>query len=220
MPLIMRLARLVIKRPSAKGALITFEGTEGAGKTSLMNALENEMRASGFAVVRTREPGGTPLGEWLREGLLERPMNPWTELFLYEAARAEHVACVIKPALEQGSIVLCDRFTDSSLAYQSGARGLPWREVERLNRLATFGIEPDLVVFVDVDPGLGLKRATKTRFEAEGLLFQKRVRAAFLKARRENPNRWLRIASSKGTPEMLARSVMITINRRFAGLTT
>ena len=142
-------------------------------------------------------------------------MAPWTELFLYEAARAEHVEKTIIPALKKGWIVVCDRFTDSSLAYQAHARKLPWKEVKNLNHLATKGIKPDLTVLLDINPALGLKRATvKSRFEKEGVLFQKTVRRGFLKARAENPGRWLRLDVHKNKPNELAEKVFKKIEKK------
>jgi dTMP kinase len=194
-----------------RGLLITFEGTEGAGKSTLIRAVGAKLcaRAGKTQIVITREPGGTPVAERIRATILEEEMDPWTELFLYEAARAEHLAKTIRPALEKGKIVLCDRFTDSSLAYQAHARGLPWKEVQALNRAATRGISPDLTVLLDIDPALGLKRAqVQTRFEAEGVEFQTRVRQGFLKARRADPERWLTLKAMSGTPDELADAVL------------
>src|SRR4051794_21042564 len=118
---------------------VTFEGTEGAGKSTLIRALARLLEKDGEAVVVTREPGGNPVAEKIREVILSEGMDPWAELFLYEAARAEHLAKVIRPALASGKIVLCDRYADSSLAYQAHARGLPWKAVKSLNRIATQG---------------------------------------------------------------------------------
>src|SRR5579885_542584 len=176
------------------GVFITFEGTDGAGKSTLIGLLADRLRQQGCAVTVTREPGGSPVAERIREILMNEAMDPWTELFLYEASRAEHLARTILPALERGDWVLCDRFADSSLAYQGQARGLPWAEVERLNKVATRGLRPDLTVWLDVDPATGLERAReKTRFEAEGVEFQKRVRAGFARAARQAPRRWLKL---------------------------
>src|SRR5262245_54520564 len=112
------------------GVFITFEGTDGAGKSTLIGLLAERLRSLGKPVTVTREPGGSPVAEKIREVLIKEAMDPWTELFLYEASRAEHLARTIRPALERGDWVLCDRFADSSLAYQGEARGLPWAEVE------------------------------------------------------------------------------------------
>lgn len=199
----------------SQGILITFEGTEGAGKSTLIRALEARLRG-GPGITVTREPGGHAVAEAIRKILLEQDMNPWTELFLYEAARAEHVARVVRPALERGDIVLCDRFTDSSLAYQGEARGLPWKTIETLNRVATQGIAPDLTVFLDIDPAAGLSHATvQTRFEAEGVAFQQKVRRGFLRARRLAPKRWKTLPARSGTPEEMADRLATEIEKRF-----
>lgn len=200
-----------------RGILVTFEGTEGAGKSTLIAEVHRSLSRTLGArrVVMTREPGGAPVSERIRATILEESMDPWTELFLYQAARAQHLAEIVAPALKQGKIVLCDRFTDSTLAYQAHARGLPWQEVESLNRVATRGIEPALTVLLDIDPAVGLKRAkVRTRFEAEGVSFQKKVRQGFLKARRLDPRRWLTLDAMSGSPQELAQSVIMRLQDR------
>jgi dTMP kinase len=188
---------------------ITFEGTEGAGKSTLIRAVAAALEHRGHRVRVTREPGGSGVAERIRELILGEPMDPWTELFLYEAARAEHLARTVRPALSAGEIVLCDRFTDSTLAYQGHARGLPWAEVRRLNTVATRGLTPDLTVLLDIDPAEGLARAReRNRFELEGVEFQRRVRQGFLRSRRTEPGRWLVLDARGGTPEELAQAVV------------
>jgi dTMP kinase len=199
-----------------QGRFITFEGTEGAGKSTLIREVAARLaRELGpDRVVVTREPGGVPVAERIRATILEEEMNPWTELFLYQAARAEHLAQVILPALKAGKFVLCDRFTDSTLAYQAHARGLPWKKVAELNLVATQGLKPHLTVLLDIDPAVGLKRAkVQTRFEAEGVGFQKKVRAGFLKARKLEPKRWLTIKAMAGSPEILGQAVLDQIGK-------
>jgi dTMP kinase len=202
-----------------RGIFITFEGTEGAGKSTLIREVARALASAGVAgkrIVQTREPGGSRVAERIRAVILEEGMDPRAELLLYEAARAEHLAQVIRPALKAGKLVLCDRYADSSLAYQGHARGLPWGEVRALNKLATRGLEPDLTVLLDVDPAVGLGRARDAnRFEAEGLAFQKRVRQGYLKARRERPRRWLVVKPRTETPLALAARVVEEIQRRF-----
>ena len=202
-----------------RGLLITFEGTEGAGKSTLIREVSSELQSLGLIpgqIVLTREPGGTELAEKIRRLILDESMDPWTELFLYEAARAEHLAKTLLPALERGAVVLCDRFTDSSLAYQAHARGLPWKQVKALNHVATRGLNPDLSVFLDVDPALGLSRAREqTRFEKEGVPFQTKVRAGFLKSCREEPGRWLILKRSDRTPEELSKQVLARLLKKF-----
>jgi dTMP kinase len=194
---------------TTKGLLITFEGTEGSGKSTLIRAVASALSQLDQPTLQTREPGGSGVAEKIRSILLQMEMNPWTELLLYEASRAEHLAQTIRPALERGEIVLCDRYTDSTLAYQAHARGLPWPKVKALNQLATSGLKPHLTVLLDIDPEFGLKRAKDpNRFEAEGVNFQKRVRLGFLKARAEDSKRWLTLKVKKQTPEELAQSVV------------
>jgi len=194
-----------------QGIFITLEGTEGSGKSTLIRRLVESLRthAPDRELVLTREPGGTPFAEKLRALVLHEEMDPWTELFLYQSARADHLARVIRPALERGAIVLCDRFTDSTLAYQGKARGLDWKSIRATNELATQGLKPHLTFHLDIDPATGLKRARElTRFEAEGVAFQKKVRAGFLKAKRENPRRWVTLHSGRLSPvELEARAL-------------
>ena len=196
------------------GLFVTFEGTEGAGKSTLIRTLAEQLKARGAQVTLTREPGGSEVAEKIRSLILDHPMDAYTELFLYEAARAEHLAKTVMPALESGTILLCDRFTDSSLAYQGFARGLPWDKVKALNKIATRGLKPDLTVLVDIDPAVGLERTQKrgadqsNRFEAEGVEFQKKVRQGFLKARKEDPKRWLTLKAGTASAEDLAAQVI------------
>lgn len=198
------------------GIFISFEGTEGSGKSTLIQHLKTALSHLQFEVISTREPGGNPVSEKIRETVLHFDMNPWTELLLYEAARSENLSQLVVPALMKGQIVLCDRFTDSSLAYQGYARGLPWDKVRTLNSLATQGLKPDLTVFLDIDPETGLKRANDpNRFETEGVAFQEKVRRGFLKARRENPRSWLTLNVQGQSPEQLTETVLQEIVRRF-----
>jgi dTMP kinase len=199
-----------------RGVFITFEGTDGAGKSTLIRLLAERLRTANRTITVTREPGGSPIAEKIREILISEAMDPWTELFLYEASRAEHLARTIRPALERGDWVLCDRFADSSLAYQGQGRGLPWAEVKALNRSATRGLKPDLTVWLDVDPAKSLERAKeKNRFEAEGVGFQARVRKGFARASREQPARWLRLKPGAAGPEELAARVQSRIEKSF-----
>ena len=199
--------------------LITFEGTEGAGKSTLIAAVEQEFTQRGISCIRTREPGGNPLAEKIRQVILSGEMDPWTELFLYEAARAEHLARTILPALQNGKTVLCDRFTDSSLAYQGAGRGLPWTQIKTLNKVAARGLTPDLTIWLDIDPAHGLKSAREiTRFEREGVEFQTRVRKGFLKAMREQPKRWLKLKAHSASPDELALKVLRRLELSKAGV--
>ncbi|MFZ9595472.1 MAG: dTMP kinase [Bdellovibrionia bacterium] len=198
------------------GILVSFEGTEGSGKSTLIREVACLLDQQSVAWIQTREPGGNPLAEKIRSLLLHNAMSPWTELLLYQAARAEHLEQTLLPALLAGKIILCDRFTDSTLAYQSYARGLPWSQVKTLNRIATQGVSPHLTVFLDLNPAIGLKRASDpNRFEAEGLEFHKKVRSGFLKARGERPKQWLTLKVENQTPQALALRVFQALIKRF-----
>jgi dTMP kinase len=194
------------------GVFITLEGGEGSGKSTQLVRLAERLRADGFDVVVTREPGGTPVGDRIREILLDTGhagMAPMAELLLYEASRAELVDKVIEPALARGAVVLCDRFADSSTAYQSFARGLPLDDVLALNALATAGRTPDLTLVFDVDPRIGLVRANATstadRLESEALDFHQSVRAAFLTLADREPARFAVIDATRDEDEVAAQ---------------
>ncbi|MEA3120022.1 MAG: dTMP kinase [Paraburkholderia sp.] len=182
----------------ARGKFITFEGIDGAGKTTHLawfrERLEEKLQRTGQAVVVTREPGGTPLGEALRELLLHRRMDLETEALLMFAARREHLAQVIEPALARGDWVLCDRFTDATFAYQGGGRGLPRDKLETLERWVQGGFQPDLTVLFDVPPQTASKRRaavrTPDKFESEADVFFERTRAEYLRRADEAPYRF------------------------------
>ncbi len=169
------------------GLFITFEGVEGCGKSTQIQALRTYLDSLGHALVVTREPGGTPIAEIIRQVLLDPAngaMAPVSELLLYEAARAQLVHEVIQPALVRGEIVLCDRFADSTTAYQGAGRGLLAEDIEGLHRIATAGVWPDLTFLFDLDPAKGLARAHERgradRMEQQELAFHERVRQGFL----------------------------------------
>lgn len=200
-------------RLASTALFITFEGTEGAGKSTLITEFAHCLRTAGHEVVTTREPGGSIVAEKIRGLILAEAMDPWTEAFLYEAARAEHLQKTVLPALARATksktvVVLCDRFTDSTLAYQGMARGLDWKTLRSLNAIATEGLKPHLTVFVDIDPAKGLKDAKDpNRFEAEGVEFQTRVRKGFLKVMKEEPRRFVKIRARSGTPSEMANEL-------------
>ncbi len=178
------------------GHFVTLEGGEGAGKSSLVAALAERARARGARVVICREPGGTPLGERLREALfgLETAPSPLAELLTFSAARAELVATVIRPALDAGALVLCDRFTDSTLAYQGYGRGLDLETVRTVNTAATGELVPDLTLLLDLDPAVGRARGAaggSDYLEREAIAFHERVRAGFLALAAAEPARWV-----------------------------
>jgi dTMP kinase len=186
------------------GLFVTFEGVDRAGKTTQARMLRD---ALGERAVAVREPGGTPVGERIREilkdGAIE--LDPRSEALLFAAARAELVEQVIRPALEDGKVVVSDRYLDSSLAYQGEARGLGVEEVARVNRFATGGLEPDITFLLDLDPADAAARGGESdRFEDEGRALQERVRAAYDRLARESPERWRRIDASRPADEVHA----------------
>jgi dTMP kinase len=180
-----------------KGKFITVEGIEGVGKTTNINFIHQQLEAAGRDVVLTREPGGTPLGEAIR-GLLLDPaytgMDSTCELQLMFAARAEHLAKIVWPALEKGQWVLCDRFTDATYAYQGGGRGIDSGVIARLEELVQGDFRPDLTLLLDVPVAVGLARASKRgaldRFEQEKVEFFERVRNAYLEMAQRSPDRY------------------------------
>lgn len=193
---------------SKRGFFITFEGTDGTGKSTHAKRLRQWLTKQGASVVLTREPGGGRLAERIRAILLDPKleMDGLTELFLYEAARCNHVAQVIRPALEAGRWVICDRFTDATFAYQGAARGLNIKHIEALNNLATGGIQPHLTLWLDLPPTSGLARAGgrrggHDRLEKEGLGFQRKVRQGYANLARRFPRRIRRVPVQKSIDE-------------------
>ena len=180
---------------------MTFEGGEGSGKTTHLKLLAHHLRGLAGEVVETRDPGGTAIGKEIRTLLLSpesAPMSDAAELLLYEASRGQLVRDVIAPAIARGAVVLCDRFTDSTLAYQGFGRGLDLGLIRRLNHFATGGLAPDLTILLDLDPRIGLERCTRSsraelafrdRLEAEPLAFHQRIREGYLALAREEPDR-------------------------------
>ncbi len=172
-----------------KGLFISFEGGEGAGKTTLINSLYKKLVDLNYQVIKTFEPGGTKVGDKIREVLLfSSDVSPLCELGLFLASRAEHVAKVIKPAINEGKIVLCDRFSDSTVAYQGIARDLGKKKVEDLCQTFSSSLNPDITFYLDIDPKLGLQRlgnTEKDRIESEKINFHTTVRKAFLQLAEE-----------------------------------
>ncbi|MEV1147330.1 dTMP kinase, partial [Micromonospora sp. NPDC049799] len=193
------------------GLFVVFEGGEGAGKSTQLAALADRLRDAGRDVVVTREPGATTVGDRIRSLLLGQPgsdaPSPRAEALLYAADRAHHVATVVRPALVRGSVVISDRYVDSSLAYQGAGRTLPVDEVSWLSSWATGGLKPDLVVLLDVDPRTGLSRVAARsegpdRLEAESVTFHERVRYAFLDLAANDPKRYLVLDASRPVEEL------------------
>ncbi|MGC8666872.1 MAG: dTMP kinase [Chthonomonadales bacterium] len=178
----------------SRGVFITFEGVEGSGKSTQIALLQAAVRQGGISVSCFREPGGTPAGEQIRTVLLshEADVTPAAELFLFLAARAELVAKAVAPALASGRWVLCDRYSDSTLAYQGYARGFPLDWLRSLNRFATQNVSPYLTILLDLDPRVGLARSTgRDRMEAEDEEFHRRVRQGFLDLAGQEPERFV-----------------------------
>jgi dTMP kinase len=197
--------------PARRGLLIAFEGGEGAGKTTQARLLAIWLREQGYDVVATHEPGATKMGMRLRALLLDTAhtgLSPRAETLMYAADRAEHVDTVIAPALERGAVVVTDRFTDSSLAYQGRGRNQPVGEVAELNRWATGGLQPDLTVLLDLPPAAGLVRRAPSadRLEAEPAEFHQRVREGFLAQARQDPGRYLVLDATR-PPDQLSREI-------------
>ena len=183
------------------GLFITFEGGEGCGKSTQSRLLLKKLEQQNVPVVLTHEPGGTVLGNELRKTLKRKrdsSISPQAELFLLAASRAQLVAELIRPALEEGKVVICDRFTHSTMVYQGYGRGLDWTAMEMVNNMATGNLNPDLIILLDISPeqGLARKRSLKDRFELEDLSFHQRVREGYLKMAEAEPDRWLVIDAS------------------------
>jgi dTMP kinase len=187
-----------------KGKFITLEGLDGAGKSTHVEWLAEQLRARGKAVLVTREPGGTPLGERLRELLLREPMRPETEALLVFAGRQEHLLTAILPALERGEWVVCDRFTDATIAYQGGGRGVTLDSLAVLERWVQGDFQPDLTIFFDVPVAVALKRLQTARaadrFEQEQAAFFERVRSAYLQRASRFPGRIRAIEGDQPLP--------------------
>ncbi|MBU5636747.1 dTMP kinase [Geomonas sp. Red69] len=202
------------------GFFITFEGVEGCGKTTQLRLLKERMESAGEKVVATREPGGCPIADQMRAILLDAKnsaITPLAELLLYAAARAQHVQEVIVPALERGETVLCDRFTDATLAYQGHGRELDLDVIRQLNALATGGVQPGLTVLIDCPVETGLSRALsrieatsgarEERFELESIRFHERVREGYLSLARAFPERFVVV---DGSGDVARTEVLVT----------
>ena len=207
---------------------VSFEGGDGTGKTTQIRALESYLTQRGRASLITREPGDNSLGKLIRQILLEvgeHEVAPATELFLYLADRAQHVAELIRPALDAGKIVLCDRFTDSTLAYQGYGRGIDLKLLRQLNDLADAGVRPDLTFLLDCPVALGLSRTSQRqseagqpredRFEREKVEFHEKIRAGFLEMARAEPTRF-RVIDAAQSVEAVWRDIQSIVEREFS----
>lgn len=186
------------------GKFITFEGTDGSGKTTQIKLLEEYLKNKGYEVVFTREPGGTKVSELIRDIILDpenTEINPLTEMILYSASRAQLVAQVIKPAIKAGKIIICDRFIDSSYAYQGYGRGIDLKMIAEVNRVAVDGVSPDVTFFMDVNPEIAIKRrineSDADRIEQEKIDFHRRVYEGYKKMALLFPDRIVAINASK-----------------------
>ena len=192
---------------------ITFEGLDGSGKTTLLDTLFEELQKQHIPVLKTREPGGTPFAEEIRKLILDPRVktSARSELLLFQAARAHHVDTLIRPQLAQGVSILCDRFTDSSIAYQSSGRTLPLEMVLQSNLWSTQGLQPDLTIFVDTPLAIAAQRAEqrgqKNHLDAETIDFRQRLQAAYQELARAHQERFL-VVDGSGAPHSLVQAVM------------
>ena len=195
---------------------VTFEGGEGSGKSTVLKQVNEILLSEGHSTLLTREPGGTPISEQIRNVILDKAntsMDPRTEALLYAASRRQHLVEKIWPALKEGNIVLCDRFLDSSLAYQGGARGLGMDEILEVNRYATEGQFPDITLFFDLDPSIGLQRIAANagrevnRLDLERITFHEKVRASFQKLASLYPERYVTIDASQPLEKVVEDSL-------------
>lgn len=199
------------------GRFITFEGIDGAGKSSHLDAVEQRWLARGLDVVRTREPGGTLLAEALRELLLHRAMDTLTEVLLVFAARREHLQSLIEPALARGAVVLCDRFTDATFAYQGAGRGVDAAMLRQLEHWVQQGRQPDLTFWFDLPPAVAARRRadarTPDRFESENLDFFTRVAGGYQARMLADPKRWVRLDADRA-PAAVAAALATALQER------
>jgi dTMP kinase len=221
--------------PEPAGRLITIEGVEGAGKSTQMSRLAAWLSGRGLSVVSTSEPDGSPLGAWVRQVLAgAAPLDPLSECLLFATARAEHVRRVIRPALDRGAVVLCDRYADSTLAYQGYGRGVPLEVVAEVNRLATDGLVPDLTLVLDLAVVEGLRRVRERGqasagpggprralprpdpdpFEQLGVEFHERVRKGYRALHEREPAR-VELIDAAGSAEAVAAAIRAVVRARF-----
>jgi dTMP kinase len=205
-----------------RGTFITFEGIDGSGKSTQLRMLASKLRVTGYDVLTTMEPGGTPLGRRLREAFLEteESVDPLAELLLFAADRAQHVRFLIKPKLEEGKIVISDRYADATRAYQGAGRGFPGETINKVIELATEGLKPDLTLFFDLPVEAALLRTKsrnhedgepKNRMDDETADFYRRVRASYLEIARREPERFRTLDASLSIEEIHSNTAEIVI---------
>ena len=201
---------------------ITLEGPEGSGKTTAVKEAVKKLQEMGYQIVQTREPGGTPISEQIRNVILDKAntaMDPRTEALLYAASRRQHLVEKVWPAVKEGKIVICDRYLDSSLAYQGGARGLGVEEILNVNLFATENTWPDLTLLFDIDPKVGLARIASNadrevnRLDLEKLDFHNKVRATFLQLAKRYPDRYVIIDASQSREEVAKATMEAILSR-------
>jgi len=215
-------------RGGSVSLFITFEGVEGSGKTTQIKRLKRYLKQKGIPYFTTREPGGTPIGEKVRRILLNRAhgeMIALSELFLYEAARAQHVIQVIRPLLKEKGVILCDRFSDASIAYQGYGRKMDPRLVDLLNQIASKRVRPDLTFLLDCPSDMGLRRAVRRdrqkrsnlqdRFEREKIQFHRRVRKGYLSLAKEEPHR-IRVIDTREGEQKVFEKIRNTVDALMA----
>lgn len=201
---------------------ITIEGPEGSGKTTAVDTAVEELKKMGYQIVRTREPGGTPIAEQIRNVILDKnnvAMDQRTEALLYAASRRQHLVEKVWPALKEGKIVICDRYLDSSLAYQGGARGLGVDNILQVNSFATEGTFPDLTLLFDIDPEIGLARIAANadrevnRLDLEKIEFHNKVRNTFLELAKRYPERFVVIDASQSREDVAKKTLETMLSR-------
>jgi dTMP kinase len=201
-----------MSRSQYSGIFLTFEGGEGAGKSTQIQLLAQGLQAAGYEVLLTRQPGGTGYGKRIRDLILapaeEEVLSPRAELFLYLADRAHHVDYLVRPALQAGKVVICDRYTDSTLAYQGYGRGLDLEQLNLLNNAATGGLIPQLTFWLDLDPEVGRQRivgrGVLDRLESEALHFHQAVQAGYAHLADQSPHRWLKVDALQSVSDIQA----------------
>ncbi len=202
--------------PMKKGLFITFEGADGCGKTTQIKLLDEYLKKNGYSTLLTREPGAAGLGVKLREILLnyDGEVSPQAESFLFLADRAQHVDCIIKPAINEGKVILCDRHTDSTVAYQGYGRVLDLDRIYYLNNIATGGLKPDLTIVFDIDIETSMKRvgSQKDRMESAGVEFFNRVRNGYLEIAKKEPER-VKVINSSDTIENIHKKVVELVEK-------